>query len=86
MRTERAHAGQPTLRLFWFVAALAAGLCGCTTIRGTASGPDGGTWYVRAGHGTAKVTEIHYCPKESEPCVEARIVSREEYEDVTAAR
>lgn len=73
------------IRTILAVTLLALTLGGCTIIRGTAAGPNGEAWYVRAGYYTGKVKGVYYCPPDGGRCVEARTVSREDYERLTAS-
>lgn len=71
------------IRKLFVASLLALTLGGCTIIRGTASGPAGEVWYARQGYYTGKVKGIYYCPADDADCVEARTVSRAEYERLT---
>ncbi len=74
------------IRNIVLVLVLITTLGGCTIIRGTAAGPAGDAWYVRAGYYTGKVKGIYYCPADQLGCQQAAIVSREEFQKLTAKK
>jgi len=73
------------IRRLLLLSILCATVGGCTVIRGSAAGPSGSAWYVRAGYFTSTIKDIHYCPAQETTCHEATMVSNEEFSKRTVA-
>jgi len=73
------------IRTLLLLSILGATVGGCTVIRGSAAGPSGSAWYVRAGYYTSNIKDIHYCPSQETTCYEATMVSNEDFSKRTVA-